>query len=105
MWLDVYLTRNLGFIFISQRMEQTEQNTQKQEEVKLINNTIQEFPVKEGDIIKTYRCNNYKSALILQTTLVQKGRQCLVKMDSKGWFVLAKNSKKNETQNKESDRK
>lgn len=75
------------------------------EEVKLINNTTQEFPVKEGDIIKTYRCNNYKSAVILQTTLVQKGKQCLVKMDSKGWFVLAKNSKKDETQNKESDKK
>ena len=86
-------------------MEQTEQNTQKQEEVKLINNTIQEFPVKEGDIIKTYRCNNYKSAVILQTTLVQKGKQCLIKMDSKGWFVLTKNSKKDEIQNKESDRK
>lgn len=86
-------------------MEQTEQNIQKQEEVKLINNTIQEFPVEQGDIIKTYRCNNYTSAVILQTTLVQKGKQSLIKMDSKGWFVLAKNSKKNETQNKESDKK
>lgn len=86
-------------------MEQTEQNTQKQEEVKLINNTTQDFPIEQSDIIKTYRCNNYKSAVILQTTLVQKGKQCLVKMDSNGWFVLAKNFKKDETQNKESDGK
>lgn len=75
------------------------------EQVKLINNTTQEFPVKEDDIIKIYRCNNYKSAVILQTTLVQKGRQCLIKMDSNGWFVLAKNSKKDEIQNKEGDRR
>ena len=73
------------------------------EEVKLINNTTQEFSVKEDDIIKIYRCNSYKSAVILQTTLVQKGRQCLIKMDSNGWFVLAKNFKKDETQNKEGD--
>ena len=73
------------------------------EQIKLINNTTQEFPVKENGIIKIYRCNNYTSAVILQTTLVQKGRQCLIKMDSKGWFVLAKNFKKDETQNKEGD--
>ena len=75
------------------------------EEVKLINNTIQEFPVEQGDTIKIYRCNNYTSAVILQTTLVQKGKQCLIKMDSKGWFVLVKNFKKDETQNKEGNRK
>ena len=73
------------------------------EQVKLINNTTQEFSVKEDDIIKIYRCNSHKSAVILQTALVQEGRQCLIKMDSNGWFVLAKNSKKNETQNKEGD--